>query len=64
MEIGKVIIGKDYKRFLIVKMPNGDMGLLDLQSCEVLHTESIYAYVSKYHGGIEKITDIVILNKC
>lgn len=63
MEIGKVIIGKDYKRFLIVEMPNGDIGLLDLQSYEVRYVDLIPQYMSEYHLGIEKISDVVILNK-
>ena len=63
MEIGKVIIGKDYKRFLIVEMPNGDIGLLDLQSYEVRYVDLIPQYMSEYQLGIEKISDIVILNK-
>ena len=47
MEIGKVIIGKDYKRFLIVEMPNGDVGLLDLQSYEVRYVDLIPQYMSE-----------------
>ena len=63
MEKGKVIIGRDFKRFLMVEMPNGDLGLLDLQSYEVRYVDLIPQYMSEYHFGIEKISDIVILNK-
>ena len=63
MEKGKVIIGRDFKRFLMVEMPNGDLGLVDLQTYDVAYIDVISQYMSEYHYGIDKMTDIVILNK-
>lgn len=63
LELGKIIICRDGKRFMIISISNEDEGLLDLDNYRVRNVEDIKSYVNQYHFGIYTVTDSFILNK-
>ena len=61
--LGKVIIARDAERFLIVSFPNGDKGLLNLDTYKVKSVDDIMDYINHFHFGVYSIVDSLILIK-
>ena len=61
--LGKIIIARDGKRFMIISISNEDEGLLDLDNYKVRNVEDIKNYINQYHFGIYAIVDTLILTK-
>ena len=63
LELGKVIIARDGQRFMIVTLPNGEKGLLDLDNYRVRNVKDITDYINRYHFGALGIVESLVLNK-
>ena len=63
LELGKIIICRDGKRFMVVSFPNGEKGLLNLDNYQVRKVEDITNYVSQFHFGVLAISDSLILSR-
>ena len=61
--LGKMILTKDNKAFMVVIAPNGEKALLDLSNYKVRIVDDITDYVSQFHFGILAISDSLILMK-
>lgn len=63
LELGKIIICRDGKRFMIVLTPDGTEGLLNLDTHQVRNIDDIKDYISQFHFGILTISDSLILSR-
>lgn len=61
--LGKMIIARDGKRFMVISIFNEDEGLLDLDNYRVRKVEDITNYICQFHFGIYAIVDTLILTK-
>ena len=61
--LGKMIIARDGKRFMVISIFNEDEGLLDLDNYRVRKVEDIMDYINHFHFGVYAIADTLILTK-
>ena len=61
--LGKMIIARDGKRFMVISISNEDEGLLDLDNYRVRKVEDIMDYINHFHFGVYAIVDTLILTK-
>ena len=60
---GKIIMTRDNKAFMVVLLPNGEKGLMDLSNYKIRIVDDITNYVSQFHFGILTISDSLILSR-